>query len=90
MAFQEGLKETEKENIWMAVEKNDKNKKENLKEKGRDINYAERRSMLQKSLELWDCCCKWAIPQKIQTGGVEDMEFPRVLKKIHVEIPGVN
>ena len=27
---------------------------------------------------------------KIQTGGVEDMEFLGVLKKKHVEIPGVN
>ena len=33
----------------------------------------------------------WAIPEKIQTGvGVEEMEFPAVLKKDHVEIPGVN
>ena len=34
---------------------------------------------------------KWAIPEKIQTpAGVEDMEFPGVLKKEHVEIPEVN
>ena len=36
---------------------------------------------------------KWAIPEKIQTGRfgvVEDMEYPGVLKKEHVEIPGVN
>ena len=33
-----------------------------------------------------------AIPEKIQTGGagVEDMEFPEILQKEHVEIPGVN
>ena len=24
---------------------------------------------------------QWAIPEKIQTGGVEDMEFPGVSKK---------
>ena len=32
----------------------------------------------------------WAIPEKIQTGGVEDMEFPGVSKKKHVEFPGFN
>ena len=32
----------------------------------------------------------WAIPEKIQTGGVEDMEFPEVSKKQHTEFPGVN
>ena len=32
----------------------------------------------------------WAIPEKIQTGWVEDMEFPGVSKKWHVEFPGVN
>ena len=30
----------------------------------------------------------WAIPEKIQ--GVEDMEFPGVSKKQHVEFLGVN
>ena len=31
-----------------------------------------------------------AIPEKIQTeAGVEDMEFPEVLKKEHLEISGV-
>ena len=49
--FKEGLKETEKENVWMAVEKMRKGKK-GSKEKRRDINYAERRSMLQKCLKL--------------------------------------
>ena len=33
---------------------------------------------------------KWTIPEKKQTGGVEDMEFPGVLKKENMEIPGVN
>ena len=33
---------------------------------------------------------QWAIPEKIQTGGVEDMEFLGVLKEKHVEIPGDN
>ena len=33
---------------------------------------------------------KWAIPEKNQTGEVEDIEFPGVLKKEHVEIPGAN
>ena len=28
--------------------------------------------------------------RKIQTGEVEDMEFPGVSKKWHVEFPGVN
>ena len=35
----------------------------------------------------------WAIPEKIKTvgrGGVEDMEFSGILKKKHVEIPGIN
>ena len=34
----------------------------------------------------------WAIPEKNPntTGGAEDMEFPGVLKKKHVEILGVN
>ena len=36
---------------------------------------------------------EWAIPEKNQTGGegrgVEDMEFPGVLKKEYVEFPGV-
>ena len=41
----------------MAVEKMRKRKKK-FERKGRDINYAERRWMLQKSLKLWDCCCK--------------------------------
>ena len=27
---------------------------------------------------------QWAIPENIQTGGVEDMEFLEVLKKKHV------
>ena len=31
--------------------------------------------------------CHWAIPEKKQTEGVEELEFPRVLKKEHVEIP---
>ena len=32
-----------------------------------------------------------SVPQKIQTeGGVEDMEFPGVSKKYHVEFPGLN
>ena len=31
-----------------------------------------------------------SIPEKIQTRGVEDMEFPGVSKKYHVEFPGVN
>ena len=30
----------------------------------------------------------WAIPEKKQTSGVEDIEFPG--KKEHVETPGVN
>ena len=29
----------------------------------------------------WECTGNWAIPEKIQTGGVEDMKFPRVSKK---------
>ena len=36
---------------------------------------------------------KWAVPEQIQTGRlgvVEDMECLGVLKKEHVEIPGVN
>ena len=40
---------------------------------------------------------QWAIPEKIQTlggrwggGGGEDIEFPRVLKKEHVEVLRVN
>ena len=32
----------------------------------------------------------WAIPEKNQPMGVEDMEFPGVLKKENVEILGVN
>ena len=39
----------------------------------------------------------WAIPEKTQTGGdgggggwAEDTEFQGVLKKEHVEIPGVS
>ena len=31
----------------------------------------------------------WAISQKIQTGGVEVLEFPRALKKKHVKITEV-
>ena len=41
----------------------------------------------------WDSAeAYWAIPEKIQTEGeeVEDMEFPEMLKKEHVEIPGIN
>ena len=36
--------------------------------------------------------CHWAVPGNIQTGGagVGDMEFPGVLKKSHVEFPGVD
>ena len=49
--FKEVLKETEEENIWMTVEKMGK-EKESSKERGRNINYADRRSMLQKSLRL--------------------------------------
>ena len=30
------------------------------------------------------------LPEKIQTGVVEDMEFPGVFKKQNAEIPGVN
>ena len=30
----------------------------------------------------------WAIPEKVQTVGVEDTEFLGVLKKKYVEIPG--
>ena len=39
-----------------------------------------------------DCNCllQQAIPEKIQTGGLEDMDFPGVLKKKYIEIPGVN
>ena len=33
---------------------------------------------------------RWAIPEKIQIGGVEEVDFPGVLKKKHVEIPVVN
>ena len=33
---------------------------------------------------------EWAVPEKIQTGEVEDMEFPGALKKKHVEIPQIN
>ena len=32
----------------------------------------------------------WAIPEKIQTGEIEDMEFWGLLKKVYVETPGVN
>ena len=32
----------------------------------------------------------WAIPEKKQTREVDDMEFPGILKKENVEIPGVN
>ena len=32
----------------------------------------------------------WAIPEKKRTKGVEDMEFPGVLKKKEVGFPGVN
>ena len=32
----------------------------------------------------------WAIPEKIQIGGIEDMQFPGVLKKEHVKILGIN
>ena len=32
----------------------------------------------------------FAIPEKNQTRGAEDMEFRGVLKKENVEIPGVN
>ena len=36
-------------------------------------------------------CSKWALSEKIQTGvGLEDIEFPGVLYKEHVEIQGVN
>ena len=41
----------------MAVEKMGKGKR-NFEKKGRHINYAERKWMLQKNLKLWDCCCK--------------------------------
>ena len=47
--YQKGLKETDNQNIWVTVVKIRKGTK-SLKEKG--INYAERRSMLQKSLKL--------------------------------------
>ena len=33
---------------------------------------------------------KWAVPEKIQTAGIEDMEFSGVLKKYHVGILVVN
>ena len=33
---------------------------------------------------------KWAIPEKNPNRKVDDMEFLGVLKKKHVEIPGVN
>ena len=33
---------------------------------------------------------EWAISEKIQIGGVEDMEFLGVSKKQHVEFPGFN
>ena len=46
--FKEGLKETEKENIWWQWKKLDK-EKENSKEKRRDGTYAERRWELRKS-----------------------------------------
>ena len=32
----------------------------------------------------------WAIPEQKTKRGVEDMEFPGVLKKEQEEIPGVN
>ena len=32
----------------------------------------------------------WAIPEKKTNRGVEDMEFPGMLKKEHVKIPRVN
>ena len=32
----------------------------------------------------------WAIPAKIQIGGIEGMYFPEVLKKEHVKIPGID
>ena len=32
----------------------------------------------------------WAIPEKKKQGGVENVEFPGVLKKYHVDFPGVN
>ena len=34
---------------------------------------------------------QWGVPEKIQTGGTEDIKFLGVLKKEHVEIPpGIN
>ena len=36
------------------------------------------------------CALPIIIPEKIQTGGLEDREFAGVLKKKHVEIPVVN
>ena len=40
---------------------------------------------------------QWTVPEKIQTGsqikthgGIDEKNFPEVLKKEHVEIPGVN
>ena len=39
----------------MAKEKMSKGKR-TLREKERDINYAERRWMLEKFLKLWECC----------------------------------
>ena len=55
--------------------------KESLKEKGRDIIYAEWRWMLQKSLKLWDCCCNGLVKKRNQTREVEDIEFPGVSRK---------
>ena len=40
-------------------------------------------------ISICDSLSQRVIPEKIQTGRVEDMEFPGVLKKEHVEIPGV-
>ena len=43
-------------------------------------------------------CCKppilrveveWAVPEKNQAGGIEDMEFPGVIKTNHAEFPEV-
>ena len=33
---------------------------------------------------------QWAIPEIIQTVGIKDIKFLGVLKKEHVEIPGLN
>ena len=53
----EDLKETEKENIWMTVEKLRKRKRK-FERKRNYISYAVRSWMLQNSLKLWDWCCK--------------------------------